>query len=213
MHCLIHANPWLEWQSRYSAALQQGLVRAGHNATITHDPYLHGELSILLGPHFAKKYHPERCIFIDRAFWGDPNAVSMYWMENGNKIYHWHGRGGRTHPELKETKHGTRTVVLNDFDEQFNEPNATVRHHPARVPCDETLQDCLGRHDVAIGGRSTALVEAFIQGLQVESRVHNGPVPTGINREYWIRSLSWHNWGIDEIACGDLWNYWFSVLV
>ena len=216
---LIHVNPAIDWQNRYAEALKKGFALLGKEATVTHNPKDKGFFNILLGPNWAADYHFFG-LMLDRAYWGDPNAVAVHWYRNGQKVFHWHGRAGRYHPELKPLKTGKRSVLFQDYKTHFKPAFTvdTVRFHPSEYPSKETLSECLERHEVAYGGKSTVLVDAAINGLFVKSLVENSPVEiiSGFlipDRVNWIKSLSWHNWTIDEIARGELWNYFYHGFI
>lgn len=211
MRAVVHANPSIEWQRRYGAAVVDGLKRCGHGARLTGTPTDADELVVVLGPHWAFQFHAHRrCIYIDRAYWGDPDAVSIHWLSCGEKVFDWSRTESRNHPELAPLKQGGRTVVLCDFGRFFDLPQATIRQHPADMAPGESLSACLARHEIAVGGRSTALVDAAIAGLRVVTNDKHSPVrPISFqaepDRERWISALAWHNWTIDEIERGEPW--------
>lgn len=214
MRVAIHVNLATQWQPRYGDALLAGLKRRGHQPRLVYNRTERDDLTIVQGPNWCRDLHRKgHCIYIDRAFWGDPDAVSVHWLSDNKKVYNWSGRPGRYHPPLQPMKAGNRVVVLNDYGEDFTDSNseATIRSHPGRGHNGESLEACLARHDIAMGGCSTAMVAAAIAGLRVVSHVKPSPVEPLSNqlnpdRESWIRSLSWHNWTFDEIERGDLWS-------
>lgn len=211
MRAVIHVNPSSEWQVRYAAALLAGLRACGNTPRITHNPVDADELTVVLGPHWALSYHGHRrVVLIDRAYWGDPQSVSMHWAENGQKVFDWSRTEPRDHPPLSPLKTGSRTVVLCDYGRLYELGGATIRRHPADAPSCETLAECLARHEIAAGGRSTALVDAAIAGLRVVTNDKHSPVlPLSFqaepDRERWITALAWHNWNINEIEQGEPW--------
>lgn len=216
MRAVVHVNPSLSWQQRYGVAITSSLVDFGVEARTTHNPEESADLTVILGPHWAKHHHGHhRCLYIDRAYWGDPDAVSVHWMEHGEKEFDWSGNEGRPHPSLFPLKSGERTVVLCDYNKLFELPGATIRQHPSNHPPSETLSECFVRHEIAVGGRSTALVDAAIAGLRVISNDPYSPVkPLSFaidpDREHWIKSLSWHNWTFEEIKSGELWPHFLK---
>ena len=215
MRAIVHCNPSIAWQVSYSKAFKAGLDSVGIFTTISSDKVSTSDITIILGPHWCKDLHPGRCIYIDRAYWGDPEAVSVHWIENGEKVYDWTPRSGRYHPELKQAKTGTRTIVLCDYGKNYEYKEASKRKHPTEERSSETLSECLGRHDIAVGGKSTALVDAAIQGLKVISLEPNSPVSPlsdqfNPDRESWVKALSWHNWTFNEIHDGELWDHFLK---
>lgn len=216
MRAVVHVNPSLDWQHKYGAAISDSLNNVGYESRVSHNPQDSEHLTVLLGPHWARSHHGHhRCLYIDRAYWGDPDAVAVHWMVGGEKVFDWSGRNGRSAPTLKPLKTGDATVVLCDYNKLFHLPGATIRHHPGNHKLSETLSDCLARHHIAVGGRSTAMVDAAIQGLRVITNDHNSPVhplsfQVNPDREHWIKSLSWHNWTFEEIKSGELWKHFLE---
>jgi len=216
MRAVVHVNPSLSWQLRYGAAITGSLSDFGIDARITNNPKESDDLTVVLGPHWAKQHHGHhRCLYVDRAYWGDPGAVSFHWISRGEKEFNWSGKGGRSHPPLSPLKTGNKTVVLCDYNTLFELSGATVRRHPSEVKQSETLSECLARHQIAVGGRSTALVDAAIAGLRVVTNDDYSPVKplsfsVNPDREHWIKSLSWHNWTFDEIERGELWPHFLK---
>lgn len=216
MRAVIHVNPAIDWQRKYADALAHGLDERSVKPVITHKKTLRGDITIILGPHWCLDDHRHhRCLYIDRAYWGDPDAVSVHWIEGGEKVFDWSGKEGRWCPELQPMKWGSRTVALWDYGRPIYHPGATPRPHPSGMPQAESLESVLSRHEIAVGGRSTALVDAAIAGLRVITDDRYSPVfPISFkadpDREHWIRSLSWHNWSLIEIEQGELWNHFLT---
>jgi len=211
MHVLIHANPRISWQVSYSKAFLNGLNAQAIDASITHNPKAKDEHMVVLGPHWAKKHHPD-CLYVDRAYWGDPHAVSIHQLRDGEKVFDWSNKPQRARPVLKPMKRGHRTLALCDFGQYLDIDGATIRRHPSEHKSKESLQSCLNRHDVAIGGKSTALVDAAINGLVVKTLSDNSPVSfisgqQNPDRAHWINCLAWHNWTLKEINEGMIWHW------
>jgi len=169
-----------------------------------------------MGPWYALKEQKGQVFYSDRAYWGDPDCVSLCWMYNGVKIFDWSDKPKRVHPVLKPRKSGKRTVIMWDYgmdgqNEADLYPNSTIRRHPEEVKPAETLEECLQRHDRAVGRHTTALVDAAIEGLHIECTASNGPL-SGLTdgREHWINCLAWHNWHIDEIESGKAWSHLYQ---
>ena len=211
MHAVIHCNPGIEWQRRYAKALKQGLENELIPAKITAQRDELAHLRIILGPHWGIKDG----LIIDRAFWGDPNAVSIHWLIRGCKVFDWTPREGRYYPDVKPYKTGKKGVVLCDYGKRFAVPGCDIRFHPSEKPNQPPLAKALEKYAVAYGGHSTALVDAAINGLTVYSLLDGGPVgpisgKTKPDREPWLQALSWHNWTFEEIEKGVLWNHFIK---
>jgi hypothetical protein len=99
-------------------------------------------------------------------------------------------------------KTGNRRVYLCDYKATPEGQSDAVRYHPADRPATQSLQEILNTHDIAIGKRTTALVDAAIAGLRVETSDPHSPVYGLVDRGQWIMDLAWHNWSLDEIARG-----------
>ena len=99
-------------------------------------------------------------------------------------------------------KTGNKRIYLCDYADGPAGCYDTVRRHPAQQKPTTTLQHDLDTHDIAIGRSTTALVDAAIQGLRVETSDPHSPVYGLVDRDQWIRDLAWHNWSTDELASG-----------
>ena len=201
---VIHVNPNMPHQVSYGESLQAGLKAHGVEAVVTTSASHQGEWHICIGPHFALKYwRGAKTLLLDRAYWKDPQCVSVHWLVNGEKHFS-KGNPHRDHPELHPMKSGERTIYLCDYGETPGGDYDTVRRHPADKKPTERLEDVLSRHDIAIGRRSTALVDAALLGLRVETSDPHSPVYGLTDRAQWIRDLAWHNWSQQEIHSGDM---------
>lgn len=210
MRAVIHCNPGIRWQLKYSKAIKKGLDAFSIPAKITGEREQVADLRIILGPHWGISDG----LLIDRAFWGDPYAVSVHWLKKGSKVYDWTPKAGRYHPELKPMKDGDRQIVLCDFGKHYN-ATGTLRRHPAERGESEPLKAALERHDKAIGGKSTALVDAAIEGLKVTTVEKNTPVDPISGKSHpdrltWVQALSWHNWTFNELEKGELWPHYLK---
>ena len=194
---VIHANGGLKHQVRVAKALQKGT-----GWDISCYPDTQADLHVVIGPWFAlDQWRDANTLYLDRAYWGDPNCVSVHWLKGGEKV-RTRNRAFREHPPLKPMKTGDRRVYLCDYGGKPEGLYHSVRWHPAQRKPKTTLQQDLDAHDIAIGCRTTALVDAAIQGLGVETSDPHSPVYGLVDREQWIRDLAWHNWHTDELASG-----------
>jgi len=221
---VIHASA-LAHQVRWANALQAGLAAHGIAAQISHSPDTEADMHIVQGPWFALnrwRHHP-RTLYLDRAHWGDPDCVSLHWLRDGEKR-RTEGNPYRTHPVPRPWKSGRRLLVLCDYGHDGTQElhrcrplfdEITVRRHPAEGGGGE-LAENLAAHDIAIGRRSTALIDAALAGLPVISCDPHSPVAPIAgrvqdirtpDREPWLRDLAWHNWHIDEVTRGDAWQF------
>ena len=211
---VIHCNPKLTHQVELSSQLLDGLARHDISASIRGSAAGDADIHVVMGPHFAYRQwqnHPN-VLYIDRAYWKDPECVSIHWLRNGEKHYARLGKY-RWHPYTKPFKRGERVLILEDYDKfpdvAIQAKQVTVRPHPSRKAPVNTLQEDLDNHDIAIGCRTTALVDACINGLKVITDDLYSPVKpiSGsvnlVEREIWLQDLAWHNWSRSEIINGD----------
>jgi hypothetical protein len=203
----IHVNPHLDHQKKLGVALADGFKSHGITPVLTTDPKAKGDFHVVLGPWFAlKEWRFDNTLYIDRAYWNDPRCVSIHWLSNGEKV-RTKGNPYRRHPTLAPIKTGDRRLYLCDYKQKPLGRYHTVRYHPADKTSRYSLDECLKAHDVAIGRRTTALVDAHIQGLRVETDDPHSPVADVTDRDQWITDLAWHNWSHDEISRGAMWNH------
>lgn len=204
----IHVNPAIPWQRKYYEAFRDG----GWEGTI------------ILGPH----HKASSGWMVDRAYWGDPDCVSIAWYD-GKKHFNWGvNKPARYHPETKPWKEGRRLLVLCDFgdDGQRHALKArphfdiTIRRHPSEVS-EGSLDEAIDSHDLCMGYKTTALVKAVISGLPVICYGEDSPVyPVAgrvrdiakPDRDEWLCDLSWHNWGFEEIKSGEAWEHFRHYL-
>ena len=198
---VIHANGSLKHQVVYAKALAEGM-----GGEVSFSPYTEADIHVVIGPWFAlKPWRYAKTLYVDRAYWGDPDCVSIHWLKDGEKV-RTKGRPYREHPKLHPMKPGSKTIYLCDYGGWPTGNFDSVRYHPAQRKPTTTLQYDLDAHQVAIGKRTTALVDAAIQGLRVETDDPHSPVYGITDREQWARDLAWHNWSIDEIRSGEFLN-------
>ena len=203
----IHANPALKHQRDYAEALAAGFRRHGLNAAATDLRRTGADLHVCIGPWYALRENAgERLIYADRAYWGDPECVSLHWYDGG-KVFDW-SPSDRPRPRMAEMKGPGTTVYICDFSETPPSGFDEVRCHPAWHPNRESLSAVLERHSRAVGGVSTAMVEAALQGLSVDTSSERSPVyplAQGVDRGLWLAGLSNHNWALSEIESGAAW--------
>jgi len=208
----IHRNPGLKHQARAADAIAEGFRRHGCRPTVTASVGLGADIHVCLGPWYALRQNiGKRVLYLDRAFWGDPDCWSCTWLDKaGRKQFEWLDEPPkRQHPDLGPARSGDRSIYLCDY--QCGPPAdwaGSVRRHPAEAKSAEPLKSVLDRHDIAVGRHTTALVDAAIMGLGVTCEVQDGPCSgLYLGREAWIGSLAWHNWNHDEMSSGDMWEH------
>lgn len=213
---VIHCNRGLDHQVRYAEALQSGFCRHGLPATISDSARAPGDLHVVIGPWFAlEPWRHGRTLYLDRAYWGDPGHVSVHWLRGGEKHYTWHAEH-RDHPDGLPYKAGDRRLYLCDYRCEPEGDYDTVRRHPAQGAQRRSLAEDLAAHDIAIGRRTTALVDAALAGLAVETIDPFSPVLpiSGLRdesaRARWLNGLAWHNWALQDIERGEMWKHLYN---
>lgn len=215
---LCHYNPNMAHQVRWAKAFSDA------GCAIT--PHCGGEadIHIVQGPWFALKTwanHP-RVLWLDRAFWGDPDVVTLGWKRGDTRVFAW-GPAVRDKPAMLPWK--TRedsALILADYNQDVSDLAAQARQrfgyvytrfHPAtKAPC-HSLQADLMMADVCVGHSSTALVEAIVLGVPVIcTDPLNAVAPVAVrnmdadlyrgDRDARLHKISWMQWHIDEIRDG-----------
>lgn len=200
----IHVNPSLAHQIRIGNALAAGLP----DSRITYNAAEAADVHVVLGPWFCRGRWRD-CMYIDRAYWGDPDSISVHWMVDGEKVFD-PAPGWRDTPPLEPYHDGPRIWLCDYKATPPHDWTGDVRLHPAQVDPVEPLANTLRRYGYAYGNRTTALVDAAISGLVVVTRDPHSPVyPISGSRERddWLRVLAWHNWTIDDIKRGAMWKH------
>ncbi|RLB67680.1 MAG: hypothetical protein DRH08_03010 [Deltaproteobacteria bacterium] len=205
---IIHCNGSLKHQVEIAGCLQ-----AGMGGEISYKADTDADLHVVLGPWFAlKQWRFANTLYIDRAYWGDPDCVSIHWLKDGEKVRS-KNNGFRPHPKLKPLKTGKRTVILCDYGmngaDLSEKYGGDIKRHPAEGDT-QPLSAVLEQYSVAVGRRTTALVDAAIAGLTVHTDDPFSPVwpisgQRG-NRQQWLNDLAWHNWSKTEISSGEFLN-------
>lgn len=229
----IHYNPNIENQVNYGQALYEGFRAHGLKTTLTDNVTAPGDIHCLIGPWYAYSHYIKykNVLYLDRACWDHPNYTTVNWMHYGEKVWNWDlPQKPRYHPTIKPWKNGKRLIVLCDYGEKSYKyqnrvrphfGNVAVREHPSSVSYKQIdLLDELEDFEIAIGGRTTALVTAAIEGLSIFcvdrlSPVY--PVASAVpyiikpDRDRWLKDLSWHNWTLEEIKSGQMWHHFSNI--
>ena len=228
---VIHSNPTLPNQIESSGWLKQGFERHGLNCEITADKYkqlqLHDQpvIHVVQGPHYAYNewIGKPNVIWLNRCFYGDSRFdLSIGWLNaDGSRDFknkNMSVANGEL-PELKPMKPQQQSaVVFADYgkvnqaqhwevDARYEYFPVNLHFHPADMQNFRTLTDRWDRCDVAIGGTSTVLVEAAINGLHVKSFDPLHVCQNMTDREQWLTDLSWAQWNHEQIMNGDFWNH------
>ena len=215
MNIAIHTNMGLANQIESAGWLQSGFKAHGINAEITADKNKAADIHVIQGNWYAynewlARSATEKVLFLNRCFYGDARFdVSLGWLRpDGSRDFMNHGMvwAKGLCPIVRPRKELRRCAVI--FADYGKDPRAMVedarmrydsvffRPHPAqaRETPVMTLRGALDTvwdiADVAIGGTSTVLVEAAINGLQVETTdpLH---VVNGYQEPGWLTDLSW----------------------
>ena len=220
---VIHANPSLAHQGRWAQAFKESLP----DAVITNSRTLAGDIHIINGPHYCYKHWlgKPNVLMIDRAYWGDPDCVSIGWLQaDGGRIFA-NGPHRRPLPLLKRWKeYRGSACVFAGFREDISNlvkkarsvfDRVYCRHHPQDIrqsklmelsgPLDSVWELC----DVAIGTRSTVLYEAVFNGLatigDIGSVASDWESLRRPDRSEWLHELSYRQFHITEVRNGTAW--------
>lgn len=168
------------------------------------------------GPHYAKSnwLGHKKTILLDRAYWHEEKTgkwasmdwVSLGWMRDDGGRNFKIGTGRQAPIPAKKPRRGG-SIFLADYDGPIESAD-TVRLHPASQQYPESLQDALRRHRVAIGYKTTALIKAGLQGLEIDCRD-----PVNIVAEpNWLDLLPYADWHYSEIQSGEALRHLWSSL-
>ena len=208
----LHTNTGLAHQLELARAWHVGFTRHGIASVLTDSPDTLADTHVVFGPWFAldKWRHAPRVLYIDRAYWGDPDRVCVHWLRQGEKIY-----GAcmdyRPIPTVIPYRNSQKRIYLCDYGQEPEGDYDAIRRHPADGDALRSLMDDLDGYGIAIGRRTTALVTAAIAGLEIITSDRHSPVwPISGRRggrEQLLTRLAWHNWSLDEIERGYAWEH------
>jgi hypothetical protein len=230
MDGVIYYNPSLSHQVDHAKAFKS----CGFHATpALHEPPT--DVCVISGPHYAyeaMKHHP-RVLMIDRAWWGDPDCVSIGWLQPDGTRKFAKGEAERPKPDMMMWKPNLWPTfgelsclvlaqygedvsgIVAEAKERFIQVN--VREHPADhksvIPLDMQVKwyDC-------VMGAGTAIFEAIRCGIPTictDPTDECAPVCSDSvgaelyrgNRAEWLHDMSYKQWSLDEIASGEAWEY------
>ena len=150
---------------------------------------------------------------IDRAYyhpgyskWKGMDWISIGWLKPDGSRFIRIGEG-RQKPEINERPEKGGTIFLADYDGPIEEAD-TVRLHPEHnkksgPPPTETLHEALRRHRTAIGYRTSSLVTAALEGLEVICKDSRNIM----SNPRWHDILPYADWKYSEIQSGELWEH------
>lgn len=222
MQGLIHYNPNLPHQVDHA----QAWLSSGFAATPK--PTGEAEVHVVSGPWFAESQwrgHP-RVLKIDRAYWGDPEYVSIGWLQPDGTRKFAHGSAPRPKPEYEAWR--TREwscLVLAGYDQDVTDIAyeaskrfgfVEVRKHPANEPNCVDLASAIRLRDVIICSDGTSGFEAIMQGkptICLDPKSELMPVCTDSidgelyrgDRNEWLHEMSYKQFSLAEIADGTAW--------
>jgi hypothetical protein len=224
MQGLIHYNAHLSHQQDHAHAFMQCGFDATQNA------YGEADCHVVSGPWFAKSRwqgHP-RVLMIDRAYWGDPDCVSIGWLQADGSRKFATGTAPRPKPELEPWK--TREdscLILADYLEDVADKETQAQRRFVTVqtrlhPTSNTsrnvtaVSDAIRLRDVVVAGKGTACFDAILQGVPVICDPENAcadvathdfdaPLFRG-DRSEWLHEMSYKQFSLSEIADGTAWN-------
>ncbi len=239
MKVCIHTNLGLGNQFECARWLEDGFARHGIKAEITPDKHKAADVHVVQGPWYCLDYwrplSDERpVLWLNRCFYGDARFdLSIGWLRpDGSRDFRNDGAAGAkgSLPQLKPRKaNGRCAVVFADYGrdmaaevrelrEQWN-GSLYFRPHPAQpdvsvkaITLSGPLADVWALCDTAIGHSTTALIEARLNGLQIQcSDPLNAVTAHPGDDERWLRELSWAQWSAHEhnpeIQRGDFWEH------
>lgn len=219
----MHYNPTLPHQVKHAVAFAYAGVATAPS------PEGEADIHIVSGPYFALdrwRNHPH-VIWLDRAFYGDPEYISLGWLNTDGTRAFASGTEPRHKPDCLPWK--TRedsALVLADFKQNVDDLVLSalkrfgcvrVRRHPAENGLKSgekpeiSLASQLALSDVCIGHSSTALFEAVVMGvpvictdpLNIVSEVSVDSLDSDLyrgDRSDWLRRVSYMQWNHEEFG-------------
>lgn len=220
---LVHYAPQLPHQVRLAGAFKAcgfGTVGAPGGDARVH---------VVLGPHFALdawRKHP-RVLWVDRAWWGDPDAVSIGWLQPDGSRKFATGKDKRPVPKAKPWKDREQSaLVLADYRQDVHDivskakqrfGYVRVRRHPAEQKS-ISLASHLELSDVVIGTSGTALFDGVMAGLPGICLDPRNPCAEVCddsmdaelvrpNRRAWLQRMAYKQFTTEEIRSGYAWRH------
>lgn len=127
--------------------------------------------------------------------------VSLGWMNSDG------GRdfsigSGRNAPEIKDHRNSGSSIFLADYNGEIERADE-VRLHPESERPRDGLCEALRRHGVAIGYKTSALVIAGLEGLEVICKDSTNIMA----QPNWLELLPYADWHYSEIQSGEAWEH------
>lgn len=220
MQKIIHYNPALNHQIDHAAAF----IGSGFDISI--DIQTPADVHVISGPHYAYSHWlgRENVLMIDRALWGDPDSVSIGWLQADGTRKFATGTADRPKPDYLpwKTREGS-CLILADYQQDINSSvvrdrfnPVTTRRHPAEIESRHSLSTELAFADVVMGHSGTAIFTALMMGVpvictdpnnicmpvcsdSVEADLYRG------DRDPWLHDMSYTQFTLDEIHSGLAW--------
>lgn len=227
---VIHTNMALANQRETAGWLRDGFKKHGIDAVITPDRDKPADVHVIQGPWYAYKHWigKPNVLWLNRSYYGHGRwDVSLGWLNaDGTRDFRWKDEPRRAVPELADvsTKRDKEccAIVFGDYGESptgmvhdarskygrvYYRPHpADGRESPALAP-DWTLEQCFEIADVAVGGKSTVLVDAMVNGLRIDCHDPLHVLNQDADRETVMARLSWADWNFEDIKRGEAWEH------
>jgi len=216
MQGLIHYNIALAHQVDHA----QAFLSCGFDAVPS--PLGDADVHVISGPHYAKRYwlnHP-RVLEIDRAWWGDPDCISIGWRQPDGTRKFASGDAPRNKPEMQPWTQGEDSCLIladygqdtADIEQQARQRFSAVqtRPHPADKRSETTLEAAIRAHDVVIGTTGTAIFKAIQMGVPticLDEKNECWPACSSMDtplyrgdRTQWLHEMSYKQFNLAEIG-------------
>lgn len=224
---LVHYNPRLQHQVDHAEAFRA----CGFDTTPL--PTGEADVHVISGPWFAYQQwhsHP-RVLMIDRAWWGDPQYISIGWLNPDGSRRFASGTKQRPIPFYEAWKvRDWSCLILADYGQDVADiyyaacqrfGHVTIRKHPADEVPIIPLTSALRLHDVAICTSGSAGFEAIMQGVpticlnpkneiapvcaaSLDAELYRG------DRAEWLHDMSYKQWPLAEI--GEAWQHLKDIM-
>ena len=202
--------------------MSEGFKRHGLDLRVTSDIGIESDIHIVSGPHYAKSYWlgHSSVLLIDRSYynqhksgkWASEDYVSIGWMNKyGGRDFQL-GQWGRVPYGSKKLEIVNNhlpggTIFLCDYGYKPTKQDLlgvdTIRYHPTQEHRQGSLTTDLYYHSTAVGYRTTALVQAGLQGLDIVCK----DVQNIMHYDNWMDRLPWADWHYSEIQKGEAWEH------
>lgn len=212
MDVTFHINETQPHQVEHAQWFRKGLEAHGIQLKITSCIIEPADIHIVSGPHYAASYWAKHnhVIAIDRCYYRDSDKpsgmasmpdISIGWLRRDGGRQFTIG-SGRTAPYIKASGAGQGRIFLADYSGPTVDADG-VRLHPSRAGKQRGLIDDLRRYHTAIGFRTSALVTAGLEGLEIDCRDKRNIM----SEPNWLELLPYADWNYKEIESGGAWQH------